>query len=164
MATNNSANNGNLYSVGDGKILIARATGQAIAANITAGAGITVTNGTNTITIAATGEGLIVDQNSSSATLAPGTTYICDNGGSLITFTLPATAALGDWYIMNGGSSGLFTIAEASGQTIHFGALAATTTSGSVAATLQYDQIKLRCTTANTTFAVEYAVGNFTVA
>lgn len=163
MATNNSSNNGNLYSAGDGKILIARATGQAIAATITAGAGITVTNSTNSITIAATNEGLIVDQTSSSATLAPGTTYVCDNGASLITFTLPGTAALGDYYIINGASSGGFTIAEASGQTIHFGALAATTTSGTVASTNQYDQIKLRCVTANTTFVVEYAVGNFTI-
>lgn len=57
MATNNANNTGNMYSAGDGKLLIARASGQAIPANITAGTGITVTNGTNTITIAASGGG-----------------------------------------------------------------------------------------------------------
>lgn len=163
MSTNNAVNNGNLYSAGDGKILIARATGQAIAANIIGGTGISVTNGANTISISSSGANNIVDQTTGSVTMSVNTVYITDNGASLVTYTLPASAALGDYFEIVGKSSGGWTIAQNGGQTIHFGAVNTTTgAGGSLSSANQFDCIKIRCTTANTDFTVVTSQGNIT--
>lgn len=164
MTTNNAWNSPTLTSTGNGTLLIGQTTGNAAAATLTASTGITITNGTNSITIASNGASNVVDQNTGSVTMAINTVYITDNGASLVTYTLPATAPLGSFFEIMGASSGGWTIAEASGQTIHFGNVAATTTSGSLSSTNQYDCVKLRCTTANTTFVVQNAQGNITVA
>lgn len=163
MATNNSWNSASLTSAGDGKILIAQASGNAVANNITAGTGITVTNGTNTITIASSGASNVVDQTTGSVTMAINTVYITDAGASLVTYTLPTTAALGSFFEIVGSSSGGWTIAQGTGQTIHFGNVATTTgAGGSLSSANQYDSIKIRCVVANTTYVVQSAQGNIT--
>jgi hypothetical protein len=134
------------------------------AAALTAGTGISIANGSGTITISSSGSAGWVDQTTSSVTMAVNTGYTSDDGATLVTFTLPATASIGDFVEINGKGSGLYTIAQATGQIIHFGNLASTSgASGSVSSTLQYDCIRLRCITANTTWVVVSSVGNFTV-
>ncbi len=99
----------------------------------------------------------------STVSLAVGNGYIIDNGTTLVTATLPATAAVGDIIAIVGKSSGGWTIAQNSGQTIHFGAVNTTTgTGGSLSSTLQYDNLELICITANTNFAVRAPLGNIT--
>ena len=105
-----------------------------------------------------------VDQASSSVTMAVNTQYITDNGASLVTYTLPATAAQGSIFRVFGSSSGGWKIGQAAGQTCHVGSSATTAgTGGSIASTNQWDNIELICTTANTTFVAHGVQGNLTI-
>ena len=164
MSTNNSCNQPELTT--NGLLLIGNTASPNVpsAATLTAGTGIGIVNGNGTITINSNGGGLsTVDQSSSTVTMAVNTQYIVDNGASLVTLTLPATAAIGDSFRVIGKSAGLWTIAEASGQTIHFGTSTCTATTGTLSATAQWDCVTLVCVTANTTFSAYAAQGNLTV-
>jgi hypothetical protein len=161
MATNNATNTPELTA--NGQTFIGSTGVNPVAATLTAGVGIAITNGAGSITISGSGSGGWVDQTTASVTMAVNTGYTSDDGASLVTFTLPATASIGDFVEINGKGSGLYTIVQASGQSIHFGNLPTTTTTGSVSSTLQYDCIRLRCITANTTWVVVSSVGNFTI-
>jgi hypothetical protein len=105
-----------------------------------------------------------VDQTTTPVTMAVNTGYTSDAGASLITFTLPATSAIGDWVEINGKGAGLYTIAQAAGQQIVFGNVSSTLgVGGSVSSQLVSDNIKLRCITANTIWTVVSSQGNFTI-
>ena len=92
------------------------------------------------------------------------TGYIINNGASLVTATLPATAAQGSILSIVGSSSGGWTIAQNSGQTIHLGSSTTTTgVGGNLSSSNQYDSIQLVCVTANTTFVASNVIGNITV-
>lgn len=161
MATNNSCNQPELTT--NGQLLIGNTGSNPSAATLTASTGITITNGSGTITIAANGANPWVDETGSSVTMAVNTGYTSDDGASLVTFTLPATAAIGDWVEINGKGAGGWTIAQASGQSIHFGDVVTTTgAGGSLASSNQWDCVRLRCVTANTTFTVVSSIGNLT--
>jgi len=139
----------------DGQIIIGSSAGAPAAGTVSAGTGVTVTNGHNTITIASNGANPWVDQTSSSVTMTANTGYTSDDGASLVTFTLPTTSSIGDWVEINGKGSGLLTIAQASGQQIHIGTSTTTSgTGGSLSSVNQYDCVKLRCLTANTIWVV----------
>ncbi len=85
------------------------------------------------------------------------------NRATLITATLPATAAEGSIIDIVGKGAGGWLIAQNSGQTIHFGNINTTTgATGSLASSAQYDCIMLICTTANTDFVVKSSIGNIT--
>ena len=89
--------------------------------------------------------------------------YIANND-SLVTLTLPSSAALGDIIEVVGKGAGGWKIAQGSGQTIHFGYIDTSTgTSGYLASTNRYDAIAFRCITANTDFAVLGSQGNINV-
>lgn len=135
-----------------------------ISAAITPGNGISITNGSGSITISSTGASPWVDQTTSSVTMAVNTGYTSDAGASLVAFTLPATSAIGDWIEINGKGSGLFSIAQATGQQINFASNASTSgAGGSVSSILQFANIRLRCITANTIWTVVSSVTNFTI-
>lgn len=162
MATNNATNTPQLTA--NGQLMIGSVGQNPVAATLTAGAGISITNSAGGITISGSGSSGWVDQTTGSVTMAVNTGYTADAGASLITFTLPATSAIGDFIEINGKGSGLFTIAQATGQQIHFGNIASTSgAGGSVSSTLQFDCIRLRCITANTIWVVVSSVGNFTI-
>jgi len=162
MATNNATNTPQLVS--NGQLIIGSAGVNPVAATLTAGTGISITNGAGSITIAAVGSAGWVDQTTPSVTMTVDTGYTSDAGASLVTFTLPSTAAIGDFVEINGKGTGLYSIAQGAGQLIHFGNLTSTTgAGGSVSSTLPFDCIKLRCITANTTWVVVSSVGNFTI-
>lgn len=162
MATNNATNTPELTL--NGQTFIGSTGLNPVAATLTAGVGITITNAAGSITIAGSGSSGWVDQTTTPVTMAVNTGYTSDAGASLITFTLPATSAIGDSVEINGKGSGLYTIAQAAGQQIHFGNIASTLgAGGTVTSTLQFDCIKLRCITANTIWVVVNSVGNFTI-
>ena len=152
-------------SLSSGQLLIGGTTTPA-AATLTAGTNISISNGNNSITISATGSGAFTwnNQASSTVTMAINNGYIINNGASLVTLTLPATAAQGSTFQVVGTSSGGWTIAQVAGQSINFGTSTTTTgTGGSLSSTNTYDSVELVCTTANTTFQVIKPVGNITV-
>lgn len=97
--------------------------------------------------------------------MVPNTGYVSDDGASLITFTLPVTSALGDSVQILGKGNGLWTIAQNTSQTIHFGVRDTTVgVSGSLSSTQQYDCVRLICIVANSDWIVTGEVqGNLTV-
>ena len=103
------------------------------------------------------------DVTGTSASMLSNHGYIADNVG-LVTLTLPATASLGDIIYVIGKGSGLWSIAQNSGQTIHINAASSTTgTGGSAASTSQYNYVQLVCTVANTDFTVMMNEGIITL-
>lgn len=151
-------------AVTDGQVVVGSSAGAPLAATLTQGLGITITNGHNSITIASSGANPWVDETGSSVTMTANTGYTSDDGASLVTLTLPTTSAIGDWVEINGKGSGGFTIAQAAGQQIHFGNQSTTLgASGSLSSTNQFDCVRLRCLTANTIWTVVSSIGNLTV-
>jgi len=132
---------------------------------LTAGVGISITNGSGSITID-TANGAM-DWTEVTVTgptaMAVDNGYIANNAG-VVGLTLPSTTAIGDIIKVNGKGAGGWSIAQNAGQTIHFLSQDTTTgVGGSLASTTAYDCVTLRCITANTDFVVEAAVGNITV-
>lgn len=148
-----------------GQLLIGGTTTPA-AATLTAGTGVSISNGNNSITINATGGGLSwVDVTGTSATMAVNTGYLADNAG-LVTLTLPATAVQFSLIRIAGIGAGGWTVAQAANQKIIFGSKTSTTgVTGSIASTNANDCVELLATVggASTTWTVLSAVGNITV-
>lgn len=115
-----------------------------------------------TITISATSGFVWEVIPDASAEAEPGKGFIPENAG-LTTITLPATVDVGAVFSVQGKSAAGWVLQANTGQTIHFGNVA-TSVAGSLASTLQYDNVQVLCITDNTTFAVLSSVGNLTVA
>ena len=151
----------------NGQVLVGSTGVTPVATTITAGSGISITNAAGSITVAATGGGGItswVDVTAATQAMAVQTGYTSDNGATLVTFTLPATAAYGTIMAVVGKAAGLWKINQNAGQTIHFGTSNTTTgTGGSLASTFQYDVVYLLCSIANTDFTVLQSIGNITI-
>ncbi len=179
MTTNNAINTGKPITVAQGGTGDSSLTAYAVLCGGTTSTG----NVQSIASVGTTGQALIsngasalptfqtiqvpstwVDQTGTSVTMAVNTGYIADNA-ALVTLTLPATTSIGDSFEILGKGAGLWEIAQATGQTIHFNNQATTAgTGGSIASVTQYDCITIRCITANTTFVVTNSVGaNFTV-
>lgn len=85
------------------------------------------------------------------------TFYIANNAG-LVTFTPPATCAVGTVFAVQGSGAGGWTIdLTAHSQTFNFGSTPGTT---SVASSNRYDGVQFVCATANTVFTLINGVGN----
>lgn len=154
----------NLGPLTNGQLAIGSTGTAPVAAALTAGAGISIVNAAGSITIATSGGGM-------TWSTVTGTTQaiVADNGyvannAAVVTFTLPATASVGDTFIIEGLGAGGWSIAQNAGQLIHLGSSVSTTgTGGSVSSTNQYDAVTVNCIVANTTWTVRNAVGNLTI-
>lgn len=151
-------------SMTNGQLLIGSSGANPTLATLSAGTGTTITNAAGSITIGVTGGGKTWTVETTSANMVPDNGYIT-NSGSLITMTLPVTAAVGTMLSVNGLGAGGWKIAQNASQNIQLGDLATTTgTGGSLASTNQYDSINLVCLVANTTWATNGGPeGNITV-
>ena len=148
----------------DGQVLISdTATGTPTWATITAGAGIAIANGANSITVSSTLGSTWNEVTLAAANMAVDNGYIANNAG-LVTLTLPAVATVGDTIEVTGKGAGGWLIAQNAGQTIYFGTSTTTTgVGGSLASTAQRDSIKLVCVTANNDWNVLSSIGTITV-
>ena len=149
----------------NGQLAIGNTGSDPSAATITAGAGVTVTNGSGSITIAATGGGLtwsVVTGTTQAAAVNSG--YIANNAGTVVV-TLPATSAVGTVVAVTGmNNSTGWQIAQNAGNQIFFGSASTTSgTGGSLASTKTYDSVYLLCVTTNANWIVLNSVGNITV-
>lgn len=90
--------------------------------------------------------------------------YIADSA-TLITFTLPSTANVGDSIQVLGKGIGGWKIAQNANQQINVGKVASTIgVTGSIASINQYDTVELRCITSGTsTVWTARITGNVTV-
>ena len=149
----------------DGQVLIGFAGADPVAANITAGSGIAITNGAGSITVSSTGLGIswtVVTGATQAMSVNSG--YIANNAGTVI-FTLPSTAAVGSVIAVTGINNNTgWQIAQNAGQTVHFGTFSTITgAGGSLASTKTRDTVFLLCVVANTDFNVIDSIGNITV-
>ena len=102
-----------------------------------------------------------INVTSSPQNLVANLNYLSNNGASLITYTLPLTAAFGTVIQISGFSSGGWTLAQNAGQSINFGSLTTTTgAGGSLSSSNKNDYVRLLCVTANTTWNVIGSIGN----
>lgn len=130
------------------------------------GSGTVSTSATgSTVTITGSGGGGFMwsEVTGTSQALVKDNGYIANNAG-LVTFTLPATAALGDTFKIVGKGAGLFKVAQNAGQSIRISTSTTSTgVGGSITSTDDADSIEIVCTTANTGFIVSAMIGNYTV-
>ncbi len=151
--------------LGAGQVLIGTTASDPSAATLTAGTNISITSATGSITINSSGPASFAWNNVASNTqaLAVNQGYITNNGATLVTYTLPSTAAQGTIIKVAGYSGGGWTIAQNALQEIFFGNQHTTIgTGGSLSSSNQYDQVEILCTVANTDWVVLNAVGNLT--
>jgi hypothetical protein len=148
----------------NGQLIIGSGSGAPLAATLTPGTGITITNAANSITISATGGSFAwVDVTTATQALSVQTGYVTDHTN--VAYTLPATAILGD-QIRIVGKLGSWSVAQNAGQQITVSSASSTVgVSGSVASTNVGDCMWLVCITAgaSTIWRAESFVGNLTV-
>lgn len=135
----------------DGQILIGSSVGAPLAATITGGNGVNVTNGHNSITIDINPASQFIDQNVSPVTLVANKEYLVDNGGSQLVFNMPVTANPGDVFAVYGYSSGGWIVNLQSGQSIIAGNVTGTAT---ITSNLPSDFVIYKCIVANTVFKI----------
>lgn len=151
----------------NGQLAIGSTGAAPVAATLTAGTGVSITNGAGSITVNSVGGGVSwTNVTGTSQALASGNGYLISNSGT-VTLTLPTTIAqFGVIMIVGSGSGGTggWTISQAAGQSIVFGKLTTTVgVGGSLSSTNQSDVVYLLCTVANTTFQVLSSIGNLSV-
>lgn len=133
--------------------------------NIVGSSGFTFDGSGSTLTMNAPGSiGFTwTEVTGTSQAMAVSNGYVANNA-SLVTLTLPATAAIGDVVRVIGKGAGLYSIAQNAGQTINVvGSSTTTGVGGSLTAVEQWDAVEIRCITANTDWAVASMTGNFTI-
>ena len=129
---------------------------------------ISVTNGdgvSGNISVDTTISGFTwVEETTTSRTLAAFEAVIANNA-SLVTLTLPTTAAVGDEIRVVGKGAGGFRIAQNAGESIRFiGVVTTTGVGGYLESTSQYDAVHLACITADNDWIVVDSSGNLTYA
>lgn len=159
---------GSLTSLGvatNGQIPIGSTGANPVLATLASADGsVVITNAAGSIDLSATGGGISwVNVTGATQAMAVDTGYLANRAAGIVTFTLPATAALGSILAVAGSQNG-WAIAQNAGQTIHFlGNDTTTGAGGSLASTTRYDCIELVCIVANTDFVVRSVVGNITI-
>jgi len=150
----------------DGQLMIGNTGTSPTAAALTAGTGVSIVNGSGSITISASGGALswsTVTGTTQAAAVNNG--YIANNAGT-VTVTLPSTAAVGDMVAVTGINNATgWKIAQNSGQQCFVGTASTTSgTGGYLQSTATRDGIILMCVVANTTWqTVVGPQGNITV-
>lgn len=122
-----------------------------VAATLTAGSGISITNGAGSITIASSGGGLTwTEVTTTPITIALNTGYIVNRGGG-VTFNLPALMVQGGVFGIV-GKSGTWVIQAGAGQTIGVG-INSSSVGGSLTSANALDSGQWVNVTANTTWS-----------
>ena len=147
-----------------GQLLIGSVGVDPVLATLTAGTDITITEGAGTITIASTAAGGgWVEETTTSRALAVNESVV-GNNASLITMTLPTTAAFGSIIRLAGKGAGLIKVGQNASEIIHFGTSTTTTgVGGSITSTEVNDAVELLCIVADTEWQVLSSQGNWTI-
>jgi hypothetical protein len=123
-----------------------------------AGDGMTLTQGTNEITIA---NMPTTEVTTTSQSMAVNNAYIANNA-ALVTLTLPVTAAVGTRMMVVGKGAGGWKIAQNASQQIFFGSSSSLVgTTGYINSTDTKACVELICITANTSFVVVDSEGTY---
>ena len=150
----------------NGQLAIGSTGVDPVAATITAGTGVSVSNGAGTITVNALGGGLswsVVTGVSQSATVNNG--YVANNAGQVVV-TLPAVSAVGDVVGVTGINNATgWKLAQNAGNQIFMGTSSTTAgATGYLESTATRDSVFVMCTSVNANWQVVTGpVGNITV-
>lgn len=149
----------------NGQLAIGSTGVDPVAATLSAGTGISISNGAGSITINGVGSGLTWSViTGASQAMSVNNGYIANRAGT-VAFTLPTTSAVGDMVAVTGINTATgWSIAYTTNQQIFFGTSSATITTGSLASTQIRDTVYLVCVVANLSWNVVSSVGNITVA
>lgn len=146
----------------DGQLLIGSTGSAPTLSTLTAGSGITITNGSGSISISSNAAGISwVDATDSSISMDTNRGYITNRGGG-VTYSLPSTASLGD-ILHVVGKNGDWSITQATGQIIYMGTSSSTLGSGgSISSSHEGDCVTLRCITPGslTSWRIVNSIGN----
>ncbi len=150
----------------NGQVLLGSSAADPAFGTLTTSTGIAFTTGAAALAIdVKTGGYAVVDQNTSSVGVAVQTMYVIDNGASLVTLTLPATAAQGTVFKVIGSSAGGWKIAQnASQKIVASGNTTTTGTGGSLSSTSANDCVELIASVggANTVWTTASSSGTLT--
>ncbi len=137
----------------NGQLIVGSTGAIPVRATLTAGVGISITNGAGTITVAGTGGGLgWTEVTGTTQAMAVDSGYIASNGSQVV-LTLPSTAALGTIVSVVGKGAGGWSIHQNASQNIQVGSSSTTAgVGGTLTSTNRFDSIQLVCTTANLTW------------
>lgn len=149
----------------NGQLAIGSTGADPSAATLTAGTGVSITNGAGSITIGSSGGGLtwsVVTGTTQSAAVNSG--YIANNAGQ-VAVTLPAVSAVGDIVSVTGINNATgWKISQNAGNQIFFGTSSTTAgTGGSLTSAATRDAVQLLCTSVNANWQVLSSIGNITV-
>ena len=152
----------------DGQIVMGSTGLSPVVGTVTAGTNISITNAAGSITVNATGPASVTWTTATIDTaLVVNNSYVTDIAiPGLLTYTIPATASLGDSIEIIGYSVGGWSIAQNANQSIRLGASTSTIgAGGSVSSLVASDSVKLVCMVdgASTEWAIVYAIGNPTI-
>lgn len=151
-------------SLTNGQLLIGSSGADPVAATISAGGGISISNGAGSIQISSSGGGTAwVDVTTTPQPMSSNTGYIADRVAGNVVFSLPTTAVIGDTIVVVGRQNG-WSITQAAGQQMIVGSSSTTVgVGGSLASTNAHDCITLICTAANTEFTAVAVQGVLTI-
>lgn len=153
-------------NVGSVAKVVTMASDQLGTATLTAGTGVTITPGANTITINAAGGGLTWSVVTVDASFTANTGTIANKAG-LLTMTLPASGAIGDIIRITGINTALgWKIAQNANQQIFIGTSSTSVgAGGSIASINIRDSLEMVCVVAgaSTVWNVLSSEGNFTI-
>lgn len=151
-------------NVGSVATVVTESGDQLGTAVITAGTGIAITPGANTITISSTASGFAwstISGTTQSASVNNG--YIVGNAATT-TITLPATFSAGDTVIIKGLGAGGWILESFAGTVIYVGQMV-TSSGGTVSSADNFDVIRVSGLVADTSWSMESSVSRgFTIA
>lgn len=152
-------------NVGSVAKVVTMASDQLGTATITAGTGITVTPGANTITIASSSTAFVWSVITANQTAAVNNGYFCNKAGTLA-LALPAASAVGDVIEVTNENTALgIQFTQAAGQQILIGNTNTTLgATGTLTSSAVGDTLKIVCKVANTIWRVTSGWGNWTPA
>jgi hypothetical protein len=146
-----------------GQLLIGGTTSPA-AATLTAGVGISISNGNNSITISQMGITVFWQTISANQALVPNNGYICISPGGALSLSLPSISVIGDEIEITLDGATSFTITQGASQQIRLGNRSTTAgVGGSLASNAQGDSIRMVCSIADLKWNVVSSIGNLTV-
>ena len=146
----------------NGQLVVGSTGADPVLAALTAGSGISVTNGAGSITLDVTGGGFTWSEETGASAAMVSDTGVFANRGTLVTLTLPAVT-LGDTFRVINKGAGFVRIAQNASDQITFGTSATTAgITGYLEATAVGDAIEIIALAANELY-VASSVGNWTV-
>ena len=144
----------------NGQLIIGRTGLSPTVSTLTAGAGISITNGAGTITIATAGAGPSWNFIAASQPMLTDNGYVC-NGGAALVLNLPAVAAQGSEIEVYLDGAASWQIVQAAGQQILYGNTQTMFgVGGSITSTSQGDSVRMLCVVANLRWVVLSGCGN----